>query len=62
MLRPPMPTKAERSDATRQALVRVARRLFAKHGFAETSTEAIVQAAGVTQLEASVYRISDGPR
>ena len=49
MLRPPMPTKAERSDATRQALVRVARRLFAKHGFAETSTEAIVQAAGVTR-------------
>ena len=49
MLRPPMPTKAEQSDATRQALVRVARRLFAQHGFAETSTEAVVQAAGVTR-------------
>ena len=49
MLRPLMPTKAEQSGATRQALVRVARRLFAEHGFAETSTEAVVHAAGVTR-------------
>src|SRR4051812_11270311 len=44
-----MPTKAEQSDATRRALVTVGRRLFARHGFADTSTEAVVQAAGVTR-------------
>jgi AcrR family transcriptional regulator len=44
-----MATKAEQSDATRRALVRAARELFAEHGFAETPTEAVVQAAGVTR-------------
>jgi AcrR family transcriptional regulator len=44
-----MVPKAERSDATRRALVDAARRLFAEHGFADTSTESIVQAAGVTR-------------
>lgn len=44
-----MATKAEQSDATRRALVDAARSLFAEHGFAETSTEAVVQAAGVTR-------------
>lgn len=44
-----MPTKAEQSEATRAALVGAAEALFAEHGFAETSTEAVVKAAGVTR-------------
>ena len=44
-----MATKAEQSDATRRALIDAARELFAEHGFAETGTEAVVQAAGVTR-------------
>jgi AcrR family transcriptional regulator len=44
-----MATKAEQSDATRKALVAAARQLFAEHGFADTGTEAVVQAAGVTR-------------
>lgn len=44
-----MATKAEQSDATRRALIDAASRLFAEHGFADTSTEAVVQAAGVTR-------------
>jgi AcrR family transcriptional regulator len=44
-----MPTKAEQSEATRTALVQAAERLFAERGFAETSTEAVVQAAGLTR-------------
>jgi AcrR family transcriptional regulator len=39
----------ERSAATRAALVTAARRLFAEQGFGAVSTEAIVQAAGVTR-------------
>lgn len=44
-----MPTRAEQSDATRRALVAAARDLFATHGFADTGTEAVVKAAGVTR-------------
>jgi AcrR family transcriptional regulator len=44
-----VPTKAEQSEATRAALVRAAEELFAEHGFADTPTEALVQAAGVTR-------------
>lgn len=44
-----MATKAEQSDATRRALIDAARELFAEHGFADTGTEAVVQAAGVTR-------------
>jgi len=44
-----MTTKAEQSDATRRALIDAARTLFAEHGFADTATEAVVQAAGVTR-------------
>jgi len=42
-------TQADRSAATRDALVAAARRLFAAHGFADVSTDAIVTAAGVTR-------------
>lgn len=45
----PVVTKAEQSDATRTALVAAGRRLFGDQGFADTSTEAVVQAAGVTR-------------
>jgi AcrR family transcriptional regulator len=44
------PTKhAERSEATRAALVGAARPLFAARGFAGVGTEEIVRAAGVTR-------------
>jgi AcrR family transcriptional regulator len=42
-------TQADRSAATRDALVAAARRLFAADGFAEVPTDAIVAAAGVTR-------------
>lgn len=42
-------TQAERSSATRDALVAAARPLFATDGFGGVSTEAIVRAAGVTR-------------
>lgn len=41
--------KAEQSDRTRATLVRVARQLFADRGYAGTSTEEVVQQAGVTR-------------
>jgi AcrR family transcriptional regulator len=41
--------KAEQSEATRRALMDVARDLFAERGYAEVSTEQIVQRAGVTR-------------
>jgi AcrR family transcriptional regulator len=44
-----VPTKAEQSSATRTALVEAALALFADHGFADTGTEAVVKAAGVTR-------------
>ena len=44
-----MPTKAEQSEATRGALVEAAEALFAEQGFAETATEAVVKATGVTR-------------
>jgi AcrR family transcriptional regulator len=42
-------TQADRSAATREALVAAARPLFAEHGFGGVGTEAIVRAAGVTR-------------
>jgi AcrR family transcriptional regulator len=42
-------SQAERSAATRDALVRAARPLFAARGFAAVGTEEIVRAAGVTR-------------
>ena len=40
--------QAERSEATRKALVSAARRLFAKRGFADVGTEEIVPCGSVT--------------
>jgi AcrR family transcriptional regulator len=45
----PRSKHAERSEATRAALVAAARPLFAKRGFAGVGTEEIVRAAGVTR-------------
>jgi AcrR family transcriptional regulator len=45
----PRGRQAERSEATRKALVDVARRLFAKRGYADVGTEEIVRRAGVTR-------------
>ncbi len=42
-------TQADRSAATRDALVTAARGLFAEQGFAEVPTDSIVAAAGVTR-------------
>ena len=42
-------TKAAQSEATRAKLVKVARLLFAKKGYAAVGTEEIVQKAGVTR-------------
>lgn len=42
-------TQAQRTAATREALVSAARKLFADKGFADVSTQAIVEAAGVTR-------------
>ena len=47
--RPSSRTQADRSAATRGALVAAGRRLFAQRGYAEVGTEAIVREAGVTR-------------
>jgi AcrR family transcriptional regulator len=50
--------KAEQSEATRRELTTVARRLFAKHGYAATPIEDIVRSARVTR--GALYHHFDG--
>jgi AcrR family transcriptional regulator len=45
----PRRTQAQRTAATRAALIDAGRKLFADKGFADVSTQAIVSAAGVTR-------------
>ena len=45
----PRRTQAERTEATRSALIGAARRLFAEHGYEAVSAEEIVRAASVTR-------------
>jgi AcrR family transcriptional regulator len=44
-----VPTNAERSEATRTALINSARRLFGQRGFAATPTEDILESAAVSR-------------
>jgi AcrR family transcriptional regulator len=43
------PTKAERAEATRAALLAAARELFTEHGYAAVGTEEVVRRAKVTR-------------
>ena len=56
----PKRTQAERTEATRTALIAAARDLFAQHGYAAVATEEIVRRAGVTR--GALYHHFDGKR
>src|SRR5438067_178491 len=43
------PAKVAKAEATRRGLLRAARKLFGKKGYASTSVDEVVRAAGVTK-------------
>lgn len=47
--REPRRSQAERTEATREALIAAARRLFTERGYDNVGTEEVVRAAGVTR-------------
>jgi AcrR family transcriptional regulator len=56
----PRRTQAERTEATRSALIAASRPLFAQRGYAGVGTEEIARAAGVTR--GALYHHFDGKR
>src|SRR3954467_10445180 len=53
-----MPRNSDQAEKTKALLIRTARKLFAKRGYARVGTEELVRAAGVTR--GALYHHFDG--